>query len=160
MVSSLYLSVRWSHIQRVDLGLSVAKPKAVAKQAAVQSIKGKDIRGDALVVKKAPIFIDLTVASDSEDDCGPVFSHPLVTPRIPRPSSFLSKQHKARPPPLPAPARLGSVNNASASDSEDEVLLVALLNSEASYSDMDIESSSDEETIARPTSNLHQGRIR
>ena len=158
MVSSLYLSVRWSRIQRVDLGLSVAKPKAVAKQAAVQSIKGEDIKGNTLVVKKAPIFIDLTVASDSEDDCGPVFSHPLVTPRIPRPSSFLSKQHKA--PPLPAPARLGNVNNASTSDSEDEVLLVALLNSEASYSDMDIESSDDEETIARPTSSLHQGRIR
>ena len=88
---------------------------------------------------KVPTLIDLTLDSDSESDCEIVYRHPLVTPRIARPLSVVSKR---RAPTLiaPPPALSTGDDSGPASDSEDEVLLVTMLPSE-SPSDMDLGSS-------------------
>ncbi|RPD55842.1 hypothetical protein L227DRAFT_579327 [Lentinus tigrinus ALCF2SS1-6] len=131
------------------IGTSNPKPKAAPAKQPSKSSLSKNVTQS---VKQAPIFIDLTVSSDSDDDCQPLVRHPLVTPRIQRPSPSVSK----RPTPvrtfassLPeSPALI--VNTVSSSESEDEMMLESMLIASDSGSDMDC-GSSDVETPASPS---------
>ncbi|KAI0669788.1 hypothetical protein C8Q78DRAFT_1037827 [Trametes maxima] len=100
------------------------------------------------VVKKTPIFIDLTIDTDESEAEGSeiVFRHPLVTPRIHRPSPAVSK----RSTPARAPAPATNTSGGSNSESEDESMLESMLTADTSFSDMDCDSS-DVESPARPS---------
>ncbi|KAI0328482.1 ribonuclease III [Cubamyces sp. BRFM 1775] len=106
------------------------------------------------VVKKAPIFIDLTIESDPEDESGQptIFRHPLVTPRITRPSPAVSK--RSTPARAVAAVVIPAVDTGAESNSEweDETMLENMLTAEDSFTDMDC-GSSDVETPVR-SSNL------
>ncbi|KAI0651961.1 ribonuclease III domain-containing protein [Trametes meyenii] len=103
----------------------------------------------APAVKKAPIFIDLTIDTDSGSEAEEgaiVFRHPLVTPRIHHPSPAMSK----RPTPARAPGPATGTTSGSNSESEDETMLENMLTADTSFSDMDCDSS-DVESPARPS---------
>ncbi|CDO75472.1 hypothetical protein BN946_scf184935.g8 [Trametes cinnabarina] len=112
-----------------------------------KSSLSKSAKEAAPLAKRTPIFIDLTLDSDSDSDNEPsYFRHPLVTPRIPRSSAAVSKQI------TPAPAASPAVDTGVESDSEweDETMLEHMLTAEDAFSDMDC-GESDVESPAGPS---------
>ncbi|KAI0361499.1 hypothetical protein OH77DRAFT_433562 [Trametes cingulata] len=135
-----------------------AKPKLVPPIASSKASSSKSdsktvIQATPVAQKAAPIFIDLTIDSGSDDEPEPFFRHPLVTPRITRPTPAVSK----RPTPAPAAAAAAtaaasdtSTGTDSNSELEDETMLENMLTAEGAYSDMDC-GTSDVESPARPS---------
>ena len=127
-------------------------PAAIPSRLSVAASTSKVPIQPAPVVKKAPIFIDLTRESDPDDDSErpTIFRHPLVTPRITRPSSAVSK--RSTPARAIAAAAIPAVDTGVESNSEweDETMLENMLTAEDSFSDMDC-GSSDVGTPARPS---------
>ncbi|KAJ8495633.1 hypothetical protein ONZ51_g1583 [Trametes cubensis] len=127
-------------------------PAAIPSRLSVAASTSKVPIQPAPVVKKAPIFIDLTLESDPEDESEQptIFRHPLVTPRITRPSSAVSK--RSTPARAIAAAAIPAVDTGVESNSEweDETMLENMLTAEDSFSDMDC-GSSDVGTPARPS---------
>ncbi|KAH9898291.1 ribonuclease III domain-containing protein [Cubamyces lactineus] len=139
-----------------------AKPMLVpaalpAKLSAAASSSKVPVQA-APVTKKAPIFIDLTLESDPEDEREQptIFRHPLVTPRITRPSPAVSKRNTPVRASALAAVAIPAVDTGAESNSEweDETMLENMLTAEDSFSDMDC-GTSDVETPPRP-SNLAQ----
>ncbi len=92
--------------------------------------------------KAAPIFVDLTLSDDDEDEVviDRPLRHPLVTPRIPRRTPAVSKRPTPVPAAIPAADRGGGSH--SDSESEDENMLQSML-METPSSDSDMDCSSD-----------------
>ncbi|KAI9065834.1 hypothetical protein FKP32DRAFT_441284 [Trametes sanguinea] len=112
----------------------------------------------APLVRKAPVFIDLTVDSDSDSDNEPsFFRHPLVTPRIPRTSAATASK---RATPAPVAAAAADTHDESDSEWEDETMLENMLTAPDAFSESDMDcGSSDVESPAGP-SNLAPFLIR
>ncbi|RDX55746.1 hypothetical protein OH76DRAFT_563267 [Lentinus brumalis] len=131
-----------------------AKPKVAPAKPLSKPSSSKNIMQATSVAKQAPIFIDLTVSSDSdsEGDCQPLVRHTFVNPRIPRPSLPVSKRPTpARAVASPLPGSLALIRSAvSSSESDDEMMLESMLIADHSGSDMDC-GSSDVETLANPS---------
>ncbi|KAI0756883.1 ribonuclease III domain-containing protein [Daedaleopsis nitida] len=149
------------------IGTSNVKSKVLLTKVP-SKLSQRNIARATPVVKKTSVVIDLTLDSDSDsDDSAPLVRHPLVTPRISRPSPANRKRPtpaSVPPPKFATELAVADTGDSSLSDSEDEVMLETMLTTGGSCSDMDCESSDVEWPMDRPlnlaqlvTQNAHGG---
>ncbi|KAI0778294.1 hypothetical protein BD413DRAFT_508224 [Trametes elegans] len=127
-------------IPRTKMVPPIPRTNASSSKLAIQAVPA---------IKKTPIYIDLTLSSDSDDEGVQLFRHPLVTPRIPRPSHSVSKRPTPARTPVPVPPAAAATSSGSHSESEDETMLENMLTVDT-FSDMDWELSDDESPARTP----------